>query len=81
MDNLKKLTDVFRETFSLSPKVDVAALSYRSIREWDSVGHIQLVAAIESAFDVMLESDDILDMSSLAKAVEILRRHDVQFAT
>jgi hypothetical protein len=38
-----------------------------------------LVAEIESSFDIMLGSDDVIDMSSFAKAKEILGTHGVVF--
>ena len=34
-----------------------------------------LVAEIEAAFDIMLETDDIIDMSSFAKAKEIVAKY------
>jgi len=46
---------------------------------WDSVGHMALVAAIERAFDVMMETDDVIGLSSFAKAKEILSKHGISF--
>jgi len=54
-------------------------LEYNSIPQWDSVAHMQLVAALEEAFDIMLDTDDIIDMSSVAKARQILTKYDVAF--
>ncbi|ACM92125.1 hypothetical protein NAMH_1601 [Nautilia profundicola AmH] len=34
-----------------------------------------LVAAIEDEFDIMLDTDDIIDMSSFAKAKEIVAKY------
>jgi acyl carrier protein len=34
-----------------------------------------LVAALESEFDTMLETDDILEMSSFEKAVSIMSKY------
>lgn len=70
-----RVEKVFRETFQLADDVDVPKLAYREIAQWDSVGHMQLVAALETEFDVMLETDEIIDMSNFAKAIEILERH------
>jgi acyl carrier protein len=36
-----------------------------------------LVAELEDRFDVMLSTDDVLDMSSFSKALEILSRHGI----
>jgi acyl carrier protein len=77
VSNHDKLMEVFRITFELGPEIDVWSLRYNEIPAWDSVGHMMLVAAIENAFDVMIDTDDVLAMDSPEKAVEILKRHDV----
>ena len=38
-----------------------------------------LISELENTFDVMLDTDDIIDMSSVGKAKEILTKYDVQF--
>jgi len=53
------------------------ALEYNTIKEWDSVAHMGLIAALEEAFDIMLETDDVIDMSSVGKAKEILSKYGV----
>ncbi len=53
------------------------ALEYNTIKEWDSVAHMGLIAALEEAFDIMLETDDVIDMSSVGKAKEILLKYGV----
>ncbi|WP_417552510.1 phosphopantetheine-binding protein [Marinomonas fungiae] len=47
--------------------------------QWDSVAHMVLVAALEKEFDVMLDMDDIIEMSSVKIAKDILAKHDVVF--
>jgi len=59
--------------------VDWSALTYRGIPEWDSVAHMQVIAEIEDAFDIMLEIDDVTGMSSFKVAKEILAKYDVTF--
>ncbi|MGA8415364.1 MAG: acyl carrier protein [Candidatus Dormiibacterota bacterium] len=60
--------------------VDWPALAYRGIPEWDSVAHMQVVAEIEDAFDIMLEIDDVVAMSSFEVAKEILTKYGVSFS-
>ena len=55
-------------------------LTYSKHKLWDSTGHMILVAEIESVFDIMLDTDDIIDMSSFAKAQEILTKYDINFS-
>jgi acyl carrier protein len=69
-----RLAQAFRTALELSPDVDVETLAYGQHPSWDSVGHMALVAEIEDAFDVRLESDDVLELSSYAKGVELLQR-------
>ena len=78
MTNLEKLAKVFADTFGIS-EAETKGLQYQGIEAWDSVGHMTLVAAIEDEFDISLDTDDIIDMSSFEKAQEILAKYDVQF--
>lgn len=78
MTNLEKLAKVFAETFGIS-EVETKGLQYQGIEAWDSVGHMTLVAAIEDEFNIQLDTDDIIDMSSFEKAQELLAKYDVQF--
>jgi acyl carrier protein len=52
-------------------------LAYNSRKEWDSVAHMGLIAVLEEAYGIMIETDDIIDMSSVGKAKEILRKYGV----
>lgn len=70
-----KLTQCFSEALGVASSVITDELTYNSIPEWDSVAHMTLIAALEDAFDIMLDTDDIIDMSSVAKAKEILAKY------
>lgn len=65
----------FKEALDLDNDVDISSLVYREHPEWTSVGHMIIIAALESEFDTMLETDDILAMSSFDKAVEIMTKY------
>ncbi len=79
MDSLPRLKNAFVDALAVGPEVDVEALTYGSIAEWDSVAHVQLINAIEKEFDVMLDTDEVLSMSSFTRAKEILSTHGVVF--
>ena len=72
-----RLAETFREALELSGDIDIPGLKYQAISEWNSIGHMQLVAAMEGTFDIMLDTDEIIDMSSFAKALELLGKHGV----
>ncbi len=76
----EKLKKVFCATFEIPADTDFESLQYRSIVQWDSVAHMQLVAALETEFDIMMETEDVIGLSSFPKAREILRKYNVSFA-
>ena len=79
MSNEEKYLQAFCETFGIEAE-QAKTLKYQDIDEWDSVGHMSLVAALEDAFDIMMETDDIIDINSFAKGKEILaERYDIVF--
>lgn len=78
MNNLEKYVNAFKETFEIEEE-KVIGLEYQAIPEWDSVGHMNLIAALEDAFDIMLDTDDIIDLSSFEKGKEIVNKYGVEF--
>jgi acyl carrier protein len=68
-----RLRRVFVDTLELGDGVDVENLNYRDIPEWDSLGHMTLVAAIEDEFDVQLDTEQVIGLSSFKIALETLR--------
>ena len=73
MSNLEKYTKVFVETFEVDEET-AKNLKYQDIEAWDSVGHMGLISALEDAFDIMMDTDDIIDFNSFEKGKEILAK-------
>ena len=71
MTNLEKYNQAFIESLEVTED-QLNGLQYQQIPNWDSVGHMGLIAAIEDAFDIMMDTDDIIDLSSYEKGKEIL---------
>jgi acyl carrier protein len=78
MTNEEKYKNCFVEAFTLANDDGVELLEYQSIQMWDSVGHMALMALLEDNFDIMLDTDDIIDFSSYEKGKEILRKYEVE---
>lgn len=74
-----KYNQAFIEVFEIEPDQLTDTLEYQSITAWDSVGHMALMAALEDAFDVMLEMDDIVDFGSYKTGRETLKKYGVKF--
>lgn len=72
----EKYIKAFVDTFSVDPGT-VEGLAYQGISVWDSVGHMGLIAALEEAFDIQMETEDIIEFSSYAKGKELLKKYNV----
>jgi acyl carrier protein len=70
-----RVFSAFKESFDLEDETNTSKLVYQGHPAWTSVGHMILVAALESEFDTMLETDDILEMSNFDKAVTIMAKY------
>ncbi|MFY9512569.1 MAG: acyl carrier protein [Rubrivivax sp.] len=79
MGNPEKLVRCFATALAVPESAVVDTLSYESIPQWDSVAHMALVTELEAEFDVMLDTDEILALSSPVQARAILGRHGVEF--
>lgn len=77
MSNLEKYNEAFLETFNIEVK-DLEGLQYQAIEDWDSVGHMQLIAELEDAFDITFDTDDIIDFSSYEKGKELLKKYEIE---
>lgn len=77
MTNLELYINAFVEGLGIDEE-QVEGLNFQGVPEWDSVGHMTLVAAIEDAFDIVLDTDDIITFDSFEKGKEILKKYDVE---
>jgi acyl carrier protein len=77
LTNKQRYDKVFMDALNLRPEDINDALIYNSVAAWDSVGHMSMMAALEAEFDIMLETDDIIDFSTYRKGMEILAKYDI----
>ena len=78
MDSKEKYDGVFIESFSIDANKLNDKLEYNSIEAWDSIGHMQMIAELEDAFEIELEMDDIINFSSYNKGMEILVKYGIE---
>ena len=76
--NIEIYKKAFIESFEINEEL-LDTLEYQSIANWDSVGHMSLIAALEDGFDIMMEMDDIIDFSSFKKGKELLEKYNIIF--
>ena len=69
--------DAFLEAFELEDKSSLEDLKYQSIDEWDSIGHMALMAELENAFGITIKTEDLIEFESYKQGVDILKRYDI----
>ena len=76
----EKLQSAFIDGLGLDPDFgNWETLQYRQIPQWDSVAHMQLIGEIEDVFDIMLETEDVIALSSFPVSKEILVKYGINF--
>jgi acyl carrier protein len=80
MSTVEKYSKIFKESLNIKDDKFSKNLKYNEIEEWDSIGHMALVAAIEEEFKITFETDDIIDFSSFQKGVDILKKYKINLS-
>lgn len=73
MDLREQTQAVMVKALDLEPSVDLGSLQYRDHPNWDSLGHMALIVALETEFGVEIGANELLRIESLDTAVQILR--------
>jgi acyl carrier protein len=69
MEVRERLQEIFRDVF------DDERLELRDdVEKWDSVGHINLMFAIEEAFGIQFSSDEFMKFSNVGALKDYLAR-------
>lgn len=76
--NLEKLKSRFSNALGLPLEKITDDLSYNTIPEWDSMGHMAVIAAFESEFNIMFEIDDIIAMNTFGQVREIIKKYGIE---
>jgi len=79
MSNKEKYKKIFIESLDFNEKLFKEELKYQEIEEWDSIGHMGLVSALEDEFSITFETDDIIAYNSYKKGLEILKKYKIEF--
>ncbi|MBQ9609863.1 MAG: acyl carrier protein [Lachnospiraceae bacterium] len=78
MNNLEKYNNVFVEIFGIDENELNNEFTSEQIEEWDSIGHMNLLSAIEETFDITLEDEDLLQFTSYEAGKEIIKKYGIE---
>jgi acyl carrier protein len=79
VSNLEKYKNTFIKSLDIKESDFKESIQYNDVPEWDSIGHMTLISALEESFDISFETDDIVDFSSFKKGKELLEKYKVNF--
>lgn len=80
MTNLEKLNQIFCEVYSVEESALNEGFVNTNVEMWDSVHQMSMVAAIEEAFDLFVDTEDILEMTSYVNVKNLLTsKYEIAF--
>lgn len=71
----EKVNKIFAECLGVDYSEITPELEYASIPEWDSIAHMTIIAELEFEFDIMIDTDDVIDMSTVSIAYQTVRKY------
>lgn len=78
MNNIEKYNKAFVDVFGIDVNILSDTYNKNTVSEWDSVHQLGLVAALEEAFDLMFDPEDIMAMTGYAEGKEVLRKYEIE---
>ena len=70
---LSRLTDIMRDVFEEDDLVVTDETTSDDVAEWDSTNHVRLMVAVEAAFDVSFETDEITAPDNVGDLLDLIQ--------
>ena len=71
---LARVEDIFREELEQSDLVLTNETTAEDVEGWDSLSHVQLVAAMEEAFGIEFKSREILSWENVGDLIDSIQK-------
>jgi acyl carrier protein len=68
----ERLTDIVVDVLRVKPEEIVDSLDMEETGTWDSLSHMQLIAAVEEEFGIELTADEIVAMRSVGEIKRVV---------
>ena len=75
----EKLASVLADVFNLKPDQIEPELTKEDVGSWDSLKQLDLVMSLEREYGVSLAIEDIAQLISVAKIIEVLKQKGIDF--
>lgn len=78
MSNIEKYNNAFVEVFGVEESALNSNFNKDNVVGWDSVHQLNIIALLEEAFDIMLDPEDIMELTSYEKGKELMAKYEVE---
>ncbi len=78
MSNLERYNTVFTTVFNVELDALNNDFSSEAVDNWDSITQLSLVTDIEDEFDIMLDTEDILEFKSYEIGKKIVAKYNIE---
>jgi len=77
MTVFEKLQEIMATALELPPGAIREDSTMDEIEEWDSLGHVHIMVALEQAFDLYMDVDDFAELDSVPAILQYLESENV----
>jgi acyl carrier protein len=77
MNVFEKLQEIMATALELPPGAIREDSTMDEIEEWDSLGHVHIMVALEQAFDLYMDVDDFAELDSVPAILRYLESENV----
>lgn len=75
---MKSIDDIFCEVFNVGASELGAGFGKDSVACWDSVRQLALAAAIEEAYEILLDPEDIMGCTSYVAVKQVVAKYGIE---
>lgn len=75
---MKKLFEIIAETFEINVSEVDNSQELSNFEMWDSMTHMFLITNIEKKFGVQLTNEEIMEMQTVQKIIDILKKRNIE---
>ena len=73
--NSLEIKEIMSRVFEIEVSEILDNASQKDIMKWDSLQHLNLIVEIEDKYDLSLEPEDISDMVTIEKIIEVVNKY------
>jgi acyl carrier protein len=70
---MNAIRTLIADTLRMPPESVTGETAMMNTEAWDSLKHMELILGVEQSFDLMLDGDEIAQMTSVSAIEEVLR--------